>query len=283
MSATLTKLIILMAAVLPFCCSSTVGDGTLNIEVWRRVWRPSNDSLSSGTYVNKFYHCMATLIGENVLLTSARCIQRLSAQSAIKSIYLYGNYNQTKSIMHRVPSLFIRFLVNPDSQEFYRSSPMMFNVNRVIYHNSSDHYQRFDPDYALVILKDPVFLNDEIEYVELLSAENLYQIDYDNCRIVSINRDHSKRDANATCEVTAGRIDLSKINLNCRIKNVEDFPMIFDSGSPVYCPLLYSAEYLQVGLVSKYSILFPELRVSLIKPKFESVVDVILPNIYGNN
>lgn len=76
MSATLTKLIILMAAGLPFCCASEVGDGTLNIEIWRRVWRINHDAVSGGTYVNKFYHCTGTPIQQNVILTSARCVHR---------------------------------------------------------------------------------------------------------------------------------------------------------------------------------------------------------------
>lgn len=59
--------------------------------------------------------------------------------------------------------------------------------------------------------------------------------------------------------------------------------MNFDSGSPVYCPLINSSEYLQVGFLSKYAMFFPSVRVFLVKPTFQSVLDVIVPNIYGDD
>lgn len=96
---------------------------------------------------------------------------------------------------------------------------MMFNVKDVIYHNFSNYYQPSNPDYAFLILENPVYLNDGINYVKLSSTKNSNKIDYKNCRIVTINRDHSKREADVDCEFILNENNSTKTNLDCRTKN----------------------------------------------------------------
>ncbi|XP_074095799.1 uncharacterized protein LOC141525279 isoform X2 [Cotesia typhae] len=253
----LVKVLLVMAACLPFCCASPVGDSTLYLEVWRSVWRFTNDSYTNGIYVNRFYHCVGSPIMRNVILTSAKCISRFYLSKNNPEIYLYGGYNQTETMIDRGSPFFVHFLVNRmQSSKVY--SPMVFEVREVFYPQVSDPSE-VQTDAAFLILIDPIYLNDGLEFIKL--AENDRDRYYNNCIMVSVSRSNTKRSINLTCDFY---IDESfDDQLDCYPVNNSDYLRVFfDPGSPIFCEENNSIGFVQVGFVAQYPYLFPRFSFS---------------------
>ncbi|CAD6242989.1 GSCOCG00009627001-RA-CDS, partial [Cotesia congregata] len=220
----LVKVLLVMAACLPFCCASSVRDSTLYLEVWRSVWRFADESYTNGIYVNRFYHCVGTPITSNVILTSAKCISRFYLSKNKPDIYLYGGYNQTETMIDRTSPFFVHFMVN-EIQSLKEYSPMVFEVRQVFRPEVSD------TDIAYLVLKDPIYLDKGLEFVKLV--DNDRNRVYNNCTMVSANRSNTKRSINLTCNFTSND---NSDHLRCHpVNNPHDLRVFFDPGSPIFC------------------------------------------------